>query len=89
MSDFFHPRRAFLFAAFLALAGAPSLAQGDGDWPMWGHDESRRMSCDETGLPVDCYDEDEVRNRAEEVFRHVYRVYPTIPSPYYGTVAVA
>ncbi len=42
---------------------------------------------DETGLPVDCYNEEEVTERAEEVFRHVYRAYPTIPSPYYGTSA--
>lgn len=41
---------------------------------------------DETGLPVDCYTEDDVQARAEEVFRHVYRVYPTIPSPFYENV---
>jgi len=44
---------------------------------------------DETGLPVDNYDEDEVQERAEEVYRHVYRVYPTIPSPYYETGSAA
>lgn len=44
---------------------------------------------DETGLPVDNYDEDEVQDRAEEVYRHVYRVYPEIPSPYYGSGIVA
>jgi type I restriction enzyme R subunit len=44
---------------------------------------------DETGLPVDNYDETEVQNRAEEVYRHVYRVYPTLPSPYYETGAAA
>tara|TARA_B100000809_G_scaffold245086_1_gene271701 strand:+ start:1599 stop:2408 length:810 start_codon:yes stop_codon:yes gene_type:complete len=32
---------------------------------------------DATGLPVDFYEEDEVQARADEVFRHVYRVYPT------------
>ncbi len=31
---------------------------------------------DETGLPVDKYGEAEVQERAEEVYRHVYRVYP-------------
>lgn len=36
-----------------------------------------------TGLPVDSYNENEVVQKAEEVFTHVYRVYPTIPSPYY------
>ena len=39
---------------------------------------------DETGLPVDAYDENEVQIKAEEVFIHVFRVYPTVPSPYYA-----
>ena len=38
---------------------------------------------DATGLPVDQYTEAEVKARAEEVYLHVYRVYPTLPSPYY------
>ena len=38
-----------------------------------------------TGLPVDQYSEDDVRVCAEEVYRHVYRVYPTLPSRYYET----
>ncbi len=38
---------------------------------------------DNTGLPVKRYSEDDVDAKAEEVFRHVYRAYPTIPSPYY------
>jgi len=37
-----------------------------------------------TGLPVDRYSEDDVGVCSEEVYRHVYRVYPTLPSPYYG-----
>lgn len=41
----------------------------------------------ETGLPESSYAEDEVICKTEEVFRHVYRVYPTIPSPYYPEVA--
>jgi type I restriction enzyme R subunit len=40
-----------------------------------------------TGLPVDQYTEDDVQARAEEVYRHMYRVYPTLPSPYYETQA--
>lgn len=44
---------------------------------------------DETGLPVDNYSEDEVQCRAEEIYRHVYRVYAEIPSPYYTIGAVA
>ena len=39
---------------------------------------------DATGLPEDLYGEDDVQARAEEVYRHVFRVYPEIPSPYYG-----
>jgi len=39
---------------------------------------------DATGLPEDCYTENDVKAKAEEVYRHVYRVYPTLPSPYYG-----
>jgi len=42
---------------------------------------------DETGLPVDAYDENEVDIKAEEVFVHVFRAYPTVPSPYYAAAA--
>jgi len=42
---------------------------------------------DDTGLPVDAYAEDEVGPLAGEVFRHVFRVYPTLPAPYYETHA--
>jgi type I restriction enzyme R subunit len=42
---------------------------------------------DETGLPVDAYDENEVEIKAEEVFVHVFRVYPTVPSPYYAAAS--
>ncbi len=38
-----------------------------------------------TGLPVDAFAEQDVEARAEEVFRHIYRAYPTVPSPYFGT----
>lgn len=41
---------------------------------------------DETGLPVDAYDEAEVNDKAEAVFMHVFRAYPTVPSPYYAAV---
>ncbi len=37
---------------------------------------------DETGLPSDDYSETEVGTKAKDVFRHVFRVYPTVPSPY-------
>ncbi len=39
---------------------------------------------DSTGLPVDEYNEDEIKILAENIFRHVYRAYPTVPSPIYG-----
>jgi len=42
---------------------------------------------DATGLPLDSYTEDDVTEKAEAVFRHVYRVYPTVPSPFYQEVA--
>jgi type I restriction enzyme R subunit len=42
---------------------------------------------EETGLPVDSYSEDEVNVKSEDVFRHVYRVYPILPSPYYAAAA--
>lgn len=30
---------------------APVATPSGGDWPMWGHDQTRNMTCDETGLP--------------------------------------
>jgi type I restriction enzyme R subunit len=44
---------------------------------------------DETGLPVDSYTEDDVMARTDEVFRHVFWAYPTVPSPYYQSAAAA
>ena len=44
---------------------------------------------DETGLSPDSYSEDDVASMAEEVFRHVYRAYPTVPSPFYSNAEVA
>ncbi len=43
---------------------------------------------DDTGLPVEAYTEDDVNERAEEIFRHIYRAYPTLPSPFYSSSAV-
>jgi len=42
-----------------------------------------------TGLPLPQYTEDDVQAKAEDVYRHVYRVYPAVPSPYYENPAVA
>lgn len=39
---------------------------------------------DSTGLPDKDYSEGEIKVLAENVFRHVYRAYPTVPSPIYG-----
>jgi type I restriction enzyme R subunit len=42
---------------------------------------------DETGLPVNSYSEEEVVARAEDVYRHIFRAYPSVPLPYYESVA--
>jgi type I restriction enzyme, R subunit len=44
---------------------------------------------EQTGLPVDAYSEDDVRDRAAEVYRHIFRVYPRIPSPVYSYAIAA
>ena len=44
---------------------------------------------DETGLPADVYSEDDVTATSEAVFEHIYRAYPTLPSPYYDDAAAA
>ena len=35
---------------------------------------------DETGLPAGGYSDEEVEARSDDVFRHVFRAYPTVPS---------
>ncbi|NOQ32651.1 MAG: HsdR family type I site-specific deoxyribonuclease [Methanosarcinales archaeon] len=42
---------------------------------------------DKTGLPVESYTEADVKTISAEVFRHVYRAYPTVPSPCYAEAA--
>ena len=44
---------------------------------------------DETGLPASAYSDDDVTATSEAVFTHVYRAYPTVPSPYYDGTAAA
>jgi len=39
---------------------------------------------EKTGLPVDRYTQSDVDKKSEAVFYHVYRAYPTVPSPYYA-----
>lgn len=41
------------------------------------------LYADSTGLPVESYEEEEVDALADDVFRHVWRVYPELPSPVY------
>jgi type I restriction enzyme R subunit len=41
---------------------------------------------EETGLP-ETYSETDVRDKTEAVFVHVFRAYPTVPSPYYASMA--
>ena len=44
---------------------------------------------DETGLPAGGYSDEEVEARSDDVFRHVFRACPTVPSPYYEVAAAA
>ena len=44
---------------------------------------------DETGLPDGAYSDEEVEARSDDVFRHVFRACPTLPSPYYAVAAAA
>ena len=41
---------------------------------------------EKTGLPVKHYSQSEVDKTAKAVFYHIYRAYPTVPSPYYATI---
>ena len=41
---------------------------------------------DQNGLP-EIYSVEEVSDRTEAVFVHVFRAYPTVPSPYYANIA--
>ncbi len=38
---------------------------------------------EDSSLPVDCYTEEDVNTCADAIYRHVYHVYPQLPSPYY------
>ena len=44
---------------------------------------------DETGLPADGYSDDDVAIISDNVFQHVFRVYPEVPSPYYERAEAA
>ena len=38
---------------------------------------------DSTGLPVDSFTDEDVDEKTDLVFRHVFWAYPTVPSPAY------
>lgn len=40
---------------------------------------------DATGLPVGAFAEEDVEMKAEDVFRHIYRAYPKLPSPFFSS----
>ena len=42
---------------------------------------------DTTGLPAPRYGESDVQTAVDDVFLHVFRVYPEVPSPFYGSEA--
>lgn len=42
------------------------------------------LYADATGLPVEAYDEQDVEALAMDVFQHVWRAYPRLPSPVYS-----
>ena len=44
---------------------------------------------EEIGLPLDSFAEEDVEMKADDVFRHIYRAYPTVPSPYFSAQAMA
>jgi type I restriction enzyme R subunit len=41
---------------------------------------------DKTGLP-EAYTEVDVQEKSDDVFRHVFRAYPTVPSPFFADAA--
>jgi len=43
---------------------------------------------DESGLPLDACDDNDVEEKAEAVFVHVFRAYSFLPSPCYTAAAM-
>ena len=41
---------------------------------------------DQSGLPIESYNDVDVESYTEAIYRHIYRAYPEIPSPVYGEV---
>ncbi|MBU2766833.1 type I restriction endonuclease subunit R [Acidithiobacillus ferrivorans] len=44
---------------------------------------------EEIGLPLDSFAEEDVEMKADDMFRHIYRAYPTVPSPYFSAQVMA
>lgn len=44
---------------------------------------------DATGLPMNSFDDSDVEVKIEDVFRHIYRAYPTLPSPFFSANSTA
>ena len=44
---------------------------------------------DQTGLPTDSYTDDDITVISDNVYRHVFRAYPEVPSPYYERAEAA
>ena len=44
---------------------------------------------DQTGLPTDSYTDDDIAVISDNVYRHVFRAYPEVPSPYYERAEAA
>ena len=42
------------------------------------------LYADKTGLPVDDYNDQDIQALTENVYWHVYRAYPAVPSPIYN-----
>ena len=42
---------------------------------------------DRTGLPAPAYDETDIAEKTRAVFQHIFRAYPTLPSPFYASAA--
>lgn len=43
------------------------------------------LYADSTGLPVDCYDEQDVDAKTDAVYQHVWRAYQVLPSPVFSS----
>lgn len=40
-----------------------------------------------TGLPLKIYSESDIREKSEDIYRHIFRAYPSVPSPFFPSAA--